>query len=105
MHILLEADFESVIELVDFLDEVHLHSLLLLNVLVSDLLFLSEEGFVHGFELGLLFLIDGIDHLLEFEGLSIMRPGDISLLAVVFVFQNADIALKLLVETSHAALL
>ena len=105
MHVLLEAHFKLAIEGVDFLDEIHLHGLLLLHVLVPDLLLLCEEGFVHGLELRFFFFIDGIDHLSKLESLSVVRPGNISFLTVVFFFQNAYITVKLLIETSHATFL
>ena len=72
VHVLLETDFELVVELVDFLDQVHFHGLLLLHVLVSDLFLLGQEGLVHCFQLSLLLLIDSLNHFSELKGLSIM---------------------------------
>ena len=63
MHVLLEFDLESVVKSVDLLDEVHLHSLGLLDVLVTRLLLLSEEVVLDLAELGLLLLDDRLDHL------------------------------------------
>ena len=72
VHVLLEADFELIVKVINLLDQVHLHGLLLFDVLVSDLLLLSEESLVHCLQLSFFLFIDGVDHLLEFQSLCVV---------------------------------
>jgi len=65
VHVLLETDLEGIVKGIDLLDQVHLHGLLLLDVLVTDLLLLGEEGLGHCLRLGVLLFIDRVDHLSE----------------------------------------
>ena len=105
MHVLLEFDLEGVVKSVDLLDEVHLHSLGLLDVLVTRLLLLSEEVVLDLAELGLLLLDDRLDHLAELLGLRVVGTRDVVLLQVVLLLQDAHVAIKLLMEATHARFL
>ena len=102
VHVLLETDFEGVVEVVNLLDEIHLHSLLLLNILVTGLLLLSKEGFVDLLELGLFLFLNGVDHLTELSGLRLVSTGDIRLLPVILFLENADVSVEFFLKTTHA---
>ena len=105
VHVLLERDLEGIVKVVDLFDQVHLHGFLLLNVLISRLLFFGEEVVLDHAEFADLFFFDGLDHLSELLSLGIVSSGDIRLLAVIFFLQNADISLEFFVKASHARLL
>ena len=105
VHVLLEINLELVVMIVDLLDQFHLHRLLLLDILVPDLLLLGQECLVHGLELGLLLLVDSLDHLPELLRLGVVAPGDVRLLPIVFILEDANIALEFLVQATHAAFL
>ena len=105
VHVLLEINLELVVMIVDLLDQFHLHRLLLLDILVPDLLLLGQECLVHGLELGLLLLVDSLDHLPELLRLGVVAPGDVRLLPIVFILEDANIALKFLVQATHSAFL
>lgn len=97
VHVLLEADLEGIVKGVDLLDQIHLHGFLLLDVLVSGLLFFSEEVVLDHAEFADLFFLDGLDHLAELLSLSIVSSADVKLLTVIFFLQDADISLEFLV--------
>ena len=105
MHVLLELDLESVVQEIDLLDQVHLHCLSLFNVLVTSLFLFGKEVILDQTHLLGLFLMDSLNHLLELHSLSVMRAGNVGFLTVVLLFEDADIALKLFMKTSHARLL
>ena len=65
MHVLLEANLEGVVKSINLFDQVHLHGLLLFDVLVSSLLFLSEEVVLDGTKFSDLLFLDRLDHFLE----------------------------------------
>ena len=105
VHVLLELDLESVIQEVDLLDQIHLHSLSFLDVLVTSLLLLGKEVVLDQSHLLGLLLMDSLDHLLELLGLGVMRAGNVGFLAIVLLLEDTHIALKLFMKTTHARLL
>ena len=105
VHVLLELDFKSVIQEINLLDQVHLHSLSFFNVLVTSLFLFGKEVVLDQTHLLSLLLMNSLNHLLKLLSLSVMRAGNVGFLAVVFLFENADITLKLLMKTTHARLL
>ena len=105
MHVLLELYLESVVQEIDLLNQVHLHCLSLFNILVTSLFLFGKEVVLDQTHLRGLLLVDSLNHLLELLSLGVMCAGDVSFLAIVFLLEDSDIALKLLMKTTHARLL
>jgi len=97
MHVLLELDLKGIIKSINLFDQIHLHSLGLLDVFVTSLLLLSKEVILDLTQLVLLFLDDRLDHLAQLLGLGVVSARDVALLPVVLLLQDAHVAVKLYV--------
>jgi len=86
MHVLLELDLKGVIQEINLLDQVHLHSLSFFNVLVTSLFLFGKEVVLDQTHLLSLLLMNSLNHLLKLLSLSVMRAGNVGFLAVVFLF-------------------
>lgn len=76
-HVLGETVFKLVVQLFDLLDEVVLHGLEILYVLVLDLLSRVLVEVLHVVQLLLLLLFDGLDHVSELLPFLAMRLPDL----------------------------
>lgn len=79
-----------------------LHALKLLNVSVFGLLSGALELVLHRLELGILFLLDSLNHVDEFLPFHVVVPLNVTLLLVELSLDNADVSFELFVKSPES---
>lgn len=98
-NVLVEMNFEFLIKFFNLLDQLVLHRLELLNILVLSFFAETVMSVAHVAKLLLLLLLDGLNHFVELTVLHVVTVFDISALTVIFVFNHVVVHFKFDLKT------
>lgn len=101
-NVLVEMNFEFLIEFLNLLDQLVLHRLKLLDILVFGLFAETVVSVAHVTKLLLLLFFDGLNHFIKLTVLHVVAVFDISALTVVFVLNHVEVHFKFNLETQQA---
>lgn len=97
-RVTVEFNFKFLIERVDLLDQLMLHTLKLLHVLVLGFLSCGLEVTLHLLLLKVLFFLDCGNHFLEFKSLLLMTAHDFVFLCVELTLDDVQVAFEFFMQ-------